>query len=227
MQLNLVWSWNNEVRFACFEKVEEVVAQGDYKGQKSQYLEMNDSRALNCDNEVVMIGFIGASLMVIIYIFSLIWLVNTSDLHIYDKNVEIKDIKKLNFNVGDSPIIAQSHEIHYVHDYHSKERIKSGGAAFSEDDLHGFNDDLTKSLLDHKRKIFQNYSGSFFIKYKEHSLFILCEKTVSICQLSKWKDQVTDMVEKAEWKPAMDFIIKIYQGKNKFVDIIGYSKNER
>ena len=35
MQLNLVWSWNNEVRFACFEKVEEVVAQGDYKGQKS------------------------------------------------------------------------------------------------------------------------------------------------------------------------------------------------
>ena len=67
---------------------------------------MNDSRALNCDNEVVMIGFIGASLMVIIDIFSIIWLVNTSDLHIYDKNVEIKDIKKLNFNVGDSPIIA-------------------------------------------------------------------------------------------------------------------------
>lgn len=106
MQLNLVWSWNNEIRFACFEKVEEVVAQGDYKGQKSTYLEMNDSKALNCENEIIMIGFIGASLMVIIDIYSLSWLINTSDLRIFERNIDIKDMKKLNIKIGASQIVA-------------------------------------------------------------------------------------------------------------------------
>lgn len=89
-------------------------------------------------------------------------------------------------------------------------------------------DEETYKLLINKGLMnIDNFSNSFGICYYEHMIFFLCQKSLGIVSLTKWEDLLHNMMEQAEWKLAMHFLIQIYRGKNKYVNILGFLKEER
>jgi hypothetical protein len=45
---------------------------------------MKESNPLDCENDIIMMGFLSPSLMILIDNQSMIWLINTSDLRIFE-----------------------------------------------------------------------------------------------------------------------------------------------